>query len=83
MQLAVLNSECRNRLLALGLLNTYESLRKTMRVFPIEDKQQPALRDFADLSFEGLEGPSATIIAETNYPKRATLRIAEGGIVMP
>lgn len=54
-----------------------------MRVFPIEDKQQPALRDFADLSFEGLEGPSATIIAEGNYPKRATLRIAEGGIVMP
>ena len=54
-----------------------------MRVFPIEDKQQPALRDLADLSFEGLEGPRATIVAESNYPKRATLRIAEGGIVMP
>ena len=54
-----------------------------MRVFPIEDKQQPALRDLADLSFEGLDGPSATILAESNYPKRATLRIAEGGIVMP
>ena len=58
-------------------------IAKKMRVFPIEDKQQPALRDFADLSFEGLEGPSATIIAESNYAKRATLRIAEGGIVMP
>ena len=54
-----------------------------MRVFPIEDKQQPALRYLADLSFEGLGGPRATIIAESNYPKRATLRIAEGGIVMP
>ncbi len=50
---------------------------------PIEDKQQSALRDLADLSFEGLGGPRATIIAESNYPKRATLRIAEGGIVMP
>ena len=54
-----------------------------MCVFPIEDKQQPALRDLADLSFEGLEGPRATIIAESNYPKRATLRIAEVGFVMP
>ena len=83
MQLAVLDSECRNRLLTLVLLKTNESLRKTMLVFPIEDKQQPALRDLADLSFEGLGGPRATIIAESNYPKRATLRIAEGGIVMP
>ena len=65
------------------IFKTNESLRKTMRVFPIEDKQQPALRDLADLSFEGLGGPRATIIAESNYPKRATLRIAESGIVMP
>ena len=87
-QLSILISECPYRLLALALSTTYESLRKRMLSLIPGNKRHLALKDLEDLSFDEVDAPRETMIAESNQSKRAIMRIAkslhdEGRIVTP